>query len=204
MTFSGTLRRNANIIFAVLVILFIFLVIYIWTMPYYSTMGEGFLDMANYVTSTITGSTYTPTYFQQEYQQLQTAEKTQNMNTVSGTLEPGTQNAGTLQEIYGPAASTFQESYSPKAELNPQDLLPKPNPVSFVGGENMGAQNFLSATALAGINTVGTGKRNPNLQLRSDPPIPQMIVSPWNQSTIGPDPYQRPFEMGSSGSTLGL
>ena len=39
--------------------------------------------------------------------------------------------------------------------------------------------------------------RNPNLQLRSEPPIKKMEVSPWNMSTIGPDMGRRPLEIGT-------
>lgn len=35
-----------------------------------------------------------------------------------------------------------------------------------------------------GINTVQTSKKNPNLQLRTDPAVPVIETGPWNQSTI--------------------
>jgi hypothetical protein len=38
--------------------------------------------------------------------------------------------------------------------------------------------------------------RNPNLQLRSEPPNPQLKVSPWNQTTIESDLNRRPLEIG--------
>jgi hypothetical protein len=39
--------------------------------------------------------------------------------------------------------------------------------------------------------------RNANLQIRSEPPNPQMTVGPWNQSTIEPDFMRPPLEIGS-------
>ena len=33
--------------------------------------------------------------------------------------------------------------------------------------------------------------KNKNQTVRPDPHIPQVVVSPWLQSTITPDPYQR-------------
>ena len=48
-------------------------------------------------------------------------------------------------------------------------------------------QNYLTAGYHIGINTVGQSKRNANLQLRYEPPNPQIPVSPWQISTIEPD-----------------
>jgi hypothetical protein len=85
--------------------------------------------------------------------------------------------------------------------LNPADLLPKDsnsewanlNPSGNSGGLNM---NFLSSQQLAGINTVGSSLRNANLQVRSEPPNPQVKVSPWMNTTIEPDVMRSPFEIG--------
>jgi len=38
--------------------------------------------------------------------------------------------------------------------------------------------------------------RNANLQIRSEPPNPQLSVGPWNQSTITPDFLRPPLELG--------
>ena len=57
-------------------------------------------------------------------------------------------------------------------------------------------RNFLQAGHHIGINTVGQSLRNANLQLRSEPPNPQVKVSPFLQSTIGPDMNRKPFEIG--------
>jgi hypothetical protein len=43
---------------------------------------------------------------------------------------------------------------------------------------------------------VGQTLRNANLQIRSEPPNPQVAVSPWLNSTIEPDINRRPFEIG--------
>ena len=58
--------------------------------------------------------------------------------------------------------------------------------------------NLLDAGAHIGINTVGQSLRNANLQLRSEPPNPQVNVSPWMNTTIGPDLPRRPLEIGES------
>lgn len=89
----------------------------------------------------------------------------------------------------------------PKDQLTPKDLLPQdPNStwaqVNPSGQGELKDQNFLNAGYHVGINTVGQTLRNANLQLRSEPPNPQMKVSPWQQSTIEPDTNRRAMEIG--------
>lgn len=90
----------------------------------------------------------------------------------------------------------------PRDRLTGEDLLPKDaanskwaqmNPA---GQGDVRDQNFLTAGYHIGINTVGQTLRNANYQLRSDPPNPQVPVSPWNISTIEPDINRRPLEIG--------
>ena len=92
------------------------------------------------------------------------------------------------------------EACLPKELLTSQDLLPNENEASpFNDFENpdMKGKNFLDASLHVGIDTVGQSLRNANRQLRSEPPNPQVQVSPWLQSTIGPDVGRRPLEIGS-------
>jgi len=90
----------------------------------------------------------------------------------------------------------------PRDQLTPSELLPKDmnsvwaeqNPM---GPGSLKGKNFLSAGALIGVNTVGQSMRNANLQVRSEPPNPQVAVSIFNQTTISPDISHRPLEIGS-------
>jgi hypothetical protein len=90
----------------------------------------------------------------------------------------------------------------PKDKLTAEDLLPKDSAnskwaqVNPAGQGDVKDQNFLNAGFHVGINTVGTSLRNPNMQLRSEPPNPQVKVSPWNQTTIESDLNRRPLEIG--------
>ena len=89
----------------------------------------------------------------------------------------------------------------PKDQLTPSELLPQdPNSkwaqVNPSGQGGLEDQNFLNAGYHVGVNTVGQTLRNANYQLRSEPPNPQMKVSPWQQSTIEPDTNRRPMEIG--------
>lgn len=52
-------------------------------------------------------------------------------------------------------------------------------------------QNFLESGHHYGINTVGQSLKNANRQLRSDPPIPKVNVSPWLNSTVDGDQGNR-------------
>lgn len=90
----------------------------------------------------------------------------------------------------------------PKDKLTADDLLPKDAAnskwaqVNPAGQGDLKDQNFLNAGYHVGINTVGSSLRNPNMQLRSEPPNPQMKVSPWNQTTIESDLNRKPLEIG--------
>jgi hypothetical protein len=56
-------------------------------------------------------------------------------------------------------------------------------------------QNFLESGHHHGINTVGQSLKNANRQLRSDPPIAKVNISPWLNSTTDPDTNRKGFEI---------
>jgi len=85
--------------------------------------------------------------------------------------------------------------------VSPEDLLPNADSENIWDtpanpGDISGA-NFLDAGHHLGVNTVGQSLRNANRQLRSEPPNPQVKVSPWLQTTIEPDVNRRPMEIGA-------
>jgi len=110
-----------------------------------------------------------------------------------------------LASMEGPAAFASAEAPAgcyPRDQLTPTELLPADQNTIYAQQNPMGVgslkgKNFLSAGALIGVNTVGQSLRNANLQLRSEPPNPQVPVSIFLQSTIGPDISHRPLEVGS-------
>tara|TARA_Y100000996_G_C22394807_1_gene590693 strand:- start:68 stop:670 length:603 start_codon:yes stop_codon:yes gene_type:complete len=89
----------------------------------------------------------------------------------------------------------------PKDKLTPEELLPMDAAnsewaqVNPTGQGNVKNQNFLTSGYHMGINSVGSTLRNPNLQLRSEPPNPREKVGPWMQSTIEPDLNRKPLEI---------
>ena len=108
-----------------------------------------------------------------------------------------------LQDVTGPAAFDSAQGPAgcyPRDQLTPSELLPKdPNSVwaqqNPMGTGSLKGKNFLSAGALIGVNTVGQSMRNANLQLRSEPPNPQVPVSVFYNSTIEPDTNRRDLEI---------
>jgi hypothetical protein len=89
---------------------------------------------------------------------------------------------------------------SGQANINPADLLPKDNNSSWnmkpMGSGDFLGVNLLNAGYLIGVDTVGSSLRNANMQIRSEPPNPQLRVSPWMNTTIEPDPFRAPLEIG--------
>lgn len=89
----------------------------------------------------------------------------------------------------------------PKDKLTPEELLPLDAANSDWAQVNPSGQgcvknqNFLTSGYHMGVNSVGSTLRNPNLQLRSEPPNPREKVGPWMQSTIDPDLNRRPLEI---------
>lgn len=149
------------------------------------------------------------------------APRAESVGTIANaTAKPETAANGIAN--YGPSDPTGNEVYTPigspdsqpppapqpgscfpRDRLGAEDLLPKDaansrwaqmNPA---GQGDVKDQNFLTAGYHVGVNTVGQSLRNANLQLRSEPPNPQVPVSPWNISTIEPDLNRVPLEIGS-------
>lgn len=86
-----------------------------------------------------------------------------------------------------------------RAEDDPSQLLPRETNSQFNSEQGDGpfkGINLMKAGSIIGINTVGSTLKNANLQERSEPPNPQVHVSPWNNSTIEPDLLRTPLEVG--------
>jgi len=127
----------------------------------------------------------------------------QNASPQGMTVSPDTPSMEGFQDAPSPmpfaAASTPSNCY-PKNQLAPQELLPNdPNSkwaqVNPMGAGDIAGKNFLNAGALIGVNTVGQSLRNASWDLRSEPPNPQVSVSPWLNSTIEPDVNRRVLEI---------
>ena len=112
-----------------------------------------------------------------------------------GGLASGTRGGAQLTP---PAASG--ESQLPKQKGTRRnretELVEKRQETNPSGEGSLNGKNFLQSGYHIGINTVGQTLRNANQQLRSEPPNPQVKVSPWLQTTIEPDLGRKPMEIG--------
>ena len=87
-------------------------------------------------------------------------------------------------------------------QLTAKDLLPANDEADIWAetnpeGEGIVAdKNFLTAGYHIGVDTVGQSLRNANYGLRSEPPNPREVVSPWMNTTIDADRNRRPLEIG--------
>ena len=101
------------------------------------------------------------------------------------TSMPGVPSSCSQPNIQNPAELLPKDSNSQWAQLNPS------------GKGELANVNLLKAGYHIGIDTIGQTLRNANLQIRSEPPNPQLSVGPWNLSTIEPDFMRPPLEIGS-------
>jgi hypothetical protein len=92
-----------------------------------------------------------------------------------------------------------QSGVADSSALLPKDGNNQWAQLSPAGSGELQGINLLQAGFHIGIDTIGQTLRNANLQIRSEPPNPQMNVGPWNQTTISPDLMRVPLELGCGG-----
>ncbi len=133
----------------------------------------------------------------------QGAMASQAMNVSS--VSPSDGQSSQPSELSGVQTSThgLPPSCARQQVVDPRELLPRDENSEWAKLNPMGAGdlqqvNLLESGYHVGVNTVSSSLRNPNLQLRSEIPNPQMQVSPWNITTIEPDTNRRPLEIGGS------
>jgi len=137
--------------------------------------------------------------------QMQQQYKNSNTQANSGGVRPSDPNGN---EVFASATGVntsmpgIPSSCSKPNVQNPAELLPKDSNSQWAqlnpsGKGELANVNLLKAGYHIGIDTVGQTLRNANLQIRSEPPNPQMNVGPWNQTTIEPDFMRVPLELGA-------
>ncbi len=95
-----------------------------------------------------------------------------------------------------PANAVGRQSASNPAELLPRDTSSEWAQLNPSGKGELANVNFLKAGYHVGIDTIGQSFRNPNLQLRSEPPNPLYNTGPWNNTTMTPNHQQVTLELG--------
>lgn len=124
-------------------------------------------------------------------------------NGAVSPANPAGQNEAfaSVSGMSGTSGYGLPPSCSRQPVVNPDELLPKDENSQWAqlnprGNGELNNVNLLQAGYLYGINTVGSSLRNANLQVRSEPPNPQVQVSPWLNTTIEPDLMRVPLELG--------
>lgn len=165
----------------------------------YYTSKQNSAKVERFYEDAIQQATKTSQPYVAEVPYSQPAPETQE---VAGRPEPAEEE---LNEVYRTVDYSTQKLPSdcfPKDRLTAEDLLPKDaannkfSQMSPAGQGSLQDVNLLSAGHQVGISTIAGSLRNANLQLRSEPPNPQTVVSPWLQSTITGDTMRRPLEIG--------
>ena len=124
------------------------------------------------------------------------ADVANNMANIADQVANDIAEDEAQQEPVG--ASNNSQNASANNAMNPQDLLPGANTLfSEVNPSGVGdlvGKNLLNAGFHIGVNTQGCSMRNANRGLRSEPPNPQVQVSPWLQTTICPDLHRKSLD----------
>lgn len=162
-----------------------------WALSQYKSSSEG-MDIVD-------PNKLTPQKRKQYYQQASGQHTADIGNVHPATGLENIQYApsnGTSTNMQGlPPSCTPQQTVDP-LELLPKDVNSQWAQLNPVGAGDLKGVNLLSAGALIGIDTIGNTLRNANLQVRSEPPNPQLNVGPWNNTTIAPDLMRVPLEIG--------
>jgi len=123
-------------------------------------------------------------------------DKDKNPDNVVGASA----NEMPYMSVSGITTQNASNSCNTQPTLNPSELLPNDKNSEWANINPASADlknlNLLNPQQVIGINTVGSSLRNANLQVRSEPSIPKANVGPWNSSTIEPDSFRRPLEIG--------
>jgi hypothetical protein len=134
----------------------------------------------------------------------QNRNKAYNNSSPSGP-QPAQESGNEVFSSVGSSSNlgvNLPSSCSPNSSnQNPADLLPNDTNSQWAqlnpsGKGDLANINLLKAGYHIGIDTVGQSLRNANLQLRSEPPNPQLPTGPWQQSTITPDTMRPSLELG--------
>ena len=157
--------------------------------------------LANYLTSKgSSGSEKFGEQPKQAYKQGGASQPQQVMGPIpaqEGSNEVFSAVNGIPTPSVGVPSSCGQQSIQNPADLLPKDTNSEWAQLNPSGKGELANVNLLKAGYHIGIDTVGQSLRNANLQIRSEPPNPQLNVGPWNQSTIEPDFMRPPQEIGS-------
>jgi len=116
----------------------------------------------------------------------------------------GNEKFASVSGIQSSMSTGLPSSCSRPTIQDPRELLPKDTNSQWASLNPSGQGELANVSLLKsgyhiGIDSIGSSLRNANLQIRSEPPNPQIYTGPWNLSTITPDFLRPPLEIGSGG-----
>ena len=139
-------------------------------------------------------------YFQEEPEAVNNVQPTEPIG--SNETEQVNNNSEPSVDIQASNNSNNSSTFT-VSDMLPKDSNSLHNQVNPNGQGALENKNLLNAGFHIGVNTQGCSLRNANRGLRSEPPNPQVQVSPWLQTTICPDLLRKPLDSSGSGSGPG-
>lgn len=126
--------------------------------------------------------------------------QTQHTNAeASATVKPSDpQGNEEYANVSGITTSQPPVSGNCNANQNPSELLPLDNNSKWSELNPAGKGELTNINLLQAGHHMGALSeplRNSNLQIRSEPPNPQVYEGPWNNTTIEPDKFRRGYEL---------
>ena len=125
-----------------------------------------------------------------------------NKNNTSGSPGPSNPLGYNETSMHISGIKTNMGGIKPKdcnieKMIDPSELLPKDNNKYFNNMNPNGNGDLKNMNLISGAEKIGMSSqvlRNPNLQIRCEPPNPIKKVGPWMQTTIEPDLYRRSLD----------
>lgn len=207
---AGDNNMILNVVLVILAAFVLFSLVIYYTNKQATLKSEKFFQMNTVPTDYGTGANAPPGSFSVRNLPV-TAPPSGGAPSAANTQSVQQGNAvmgsdGLGNEIFRPVdfqTNKLPNDCFPKDRLSAEDLLPKDSSsskwaqVNPSGQGDVQDQNFLNSGHMLGIDTIGSSRRNSNMQLRSEPII-KKDLSQWGpimNSTIQPDLLRRPLEI---------
>ena len=161
-----------------------------------SSMGSQYSNQSNGMQGGMQGNMQGGAQKQVNSINIDTVILPSSADALQTNITPAPVMSGTQTSMPGLPTSCSKPNIQNPAELLPKDANSQWASLNPNGKGFLSNINLLNAGFNIGIDTIGSSLRNANLQIRSEPPNPQLNVGPWNQSTITADFMRPPLEIG--------
>lgn len=177
----------------------VFILLGLWALYYVVQYVNGMYPLKNTGTLVIDSPSMTPTMSVKPEQPETSIEDPWEMpipgspeSAMGGSVDRVNWDGISETELAGALSKQYQE-------LTAEDLLPANEMAHWAdlypnGTGQLQNKNFLHSGHHVGVNTTSQSLKNANLQLRSEIPNPQILVSPFLNSSYGPDLLRKPLD----------